>query len=60
MSGSRSFWTAVACALAVWLAPARANAYVWMLKHRYAACATCHVDPCGQLRRGRGERRRGR
>jgi hypothetical protein len=25
----------------------RAEAYAWMIRHGYTACATCHVDPSG-------------
>jgi hypothetical protein len=25
----------------------RADAYPWMIRHGYASCATCHVDPSG-------------
>jgi hypothetical protein len=27
--------------------PARAQAYPWMIRHGYAACAPCHSDPSG-------------
>ncbi|MBF5046233.1 hypothetical protein FGE12_27710 [Aggregicoccus sp. 17bor-14] len=29
------------------LLPGRAEAYPWMIRHGYASCATCHVDPSG-------------
>ncbi|HEY1534405.1 MAG TPA: hypothetical protein VGF76_10310, partial [Polyangiaceae bacterium] len=32
---------------AVFLAPRRAQAYPWMIRHDYTGCATCHVDPSG-------------
>lgn len=38
----RSLWVAVA----LLVAPA-AQAYPWLIKHNYAACASCHVDPSG-------------
>jgi hypothetical protein len=31
----------------VLLAPQRAHAYPWMIRHDYTGCATCHVDPSG-------------
>ena len=34
-------------ALFVLLAPARADAYTWMIKHGYTNCSTCHADPSG-------------
>jgi hypothetical protein len=33
--------------LLVMLAPARADAYAWMIKHGYTNCGTCHADPSG-------------
>ncbi len=33
--------------LSAWLAPSRAHAYAWMVKHGYTQCATCHADPAG-------------
>lgn len=33
--------------LSLWLAPSRASAYPWMIRHEYSACATCHTDPSG-------------
>jgi hypothetical protein len=43
---SRLLWL---CApiLIVLLWPSRADAYPWMLRHGYTACATCHTDPSG-------------
>jgi len=38
---------AVALGLLVLLAPARASAYPWMIRHGYAACTPCHTDPSG-------------
>lgn len=29
------------------LAPARAHAYAWMIRHEYFGCAMCHADPSG-------------
>ena len=33
--------------VATLLAPRRAQAYPWMIRHDYTGCATCHVDPSG-------------
>ena len=33
--------------LAAVLAPGEARAYPWMIRHGYANCAACHVDPSG-------------
>lgn len=33
--------------LLVLLAPARADAYTWMIRHNYNNCGTCHADPSG-------------
>jgi len=33
--------------LVVLFAPRDAAAYPWMIRHDYAACATCHADPSG-------------
>jgi hypothetical protein len=33
--------------LAAVLAPGEAQAYPWMIRHGYANCAACHVDPSG-------------
>jgi hypothetical protein len=38
---------AVALGLLLLLAPARASAYPWMIRHGYAACTPCHTDPSG-------------
>src|SRR5690349_15571775 len=42
------------------IAPSRAHAYVWMVRHGYTTCATCHADPSGgglltQYGRAQGE-----
>lgn len=37
----------LALGLLVLLAPARASAYPWMIRHGYAACVPCHNDPSG-------------
>jgi hypothetical protein len=29
------------------LAPERAEAYTWMVRHGYASCSNCHLDPSG-------------
>jgi hypothetical protein len=34
----------LACVL---LAPARAEAYTWMIRHAYNGCGVCHADPSG-------------
>lgn len=34
-------------ALLLLIAPARASAYPWMIRHHYAACSPCHADPSG-------------
>jgi hypothetical protein len=31
----------------VLLAPARAEAYTWMIRHAYNGCGVCHADPSG-------------
>src|SRR5580765_4457787 len=33
--------------LALFLSPAPANAYPWMIKHGYSTCTPCHADPSG-------------
>lgn len=38
---------AVGAMLGVWLSASRAEAYPWMIRHDYVACATCHADPSG-------------
>jgi hypothetical protein len=40
-------FAAVACVAVIlgWSRPA--HAYPWMIRHEYAGCATCHVDPSG-------------
>jgi hypothetical protein len=38
---------AVALFLAALLAPRRAEAYPWMIRHGYAQCGNCHADPAG-------------
>jgi hypothetical protein len=40
---------ALTIGLTLWvlLAPSRANAYPWMIRHGYTACAPCHTDPSG-------------
>ena len=38
---------ALAIFLAVVAVTARAEAYPWMLRHRYSGCANCHADPSG-------------
>jgi hypothetical protein len=35
----------VAIAVIAW--PSRADAYAWMIRHGYTACAQCHADPSG-------------
>jgi len=35
------------CTVLSSLAPSRAWAYPWMIRHEYAGCATCHTDPSG-------------
>lgn len=37
----------VAFGLLVLLAPARASAYPWMIRHGYPSCVPCHADPSG-------------
>jgi hypothetical protein len=38
---------ALACALVALLLSSEARAYTWMIRHEYAGCATCHLDPSG-------------
>jgi hypothetical protein len=38
---------ALASALVILLAPKRADAYAWMIRHDYAGCGQCHADPAG-------------
>ncbi len=38
---------AVTIALVVFCIPRKSHAYAWMIRHGYAACATCHTDPSG-------------
>ena len=35
------------CLVVALAVPRSAQAYPWMIRHAYAACATCHVDPSG-------------
>src|SRR5713101_8637381 len=39
---------AMAAAFAAsWIPSTPAQAYAWMIRHGYTACATCHLDPSG-------------
>jgi hypothetical protein len=38
---------AMAWGIAILLAPKRAEAYAWMIRHDYAGCGQCHADPAG-------------
>src|SRR5688572_27402077 len=38
------FWSCVSC---VWLWVGDAHAYAWMIRHGFAECGSCHVDPMG-------------
>jgi hypothetical protein len=33
--------------VALWLTPAEAQAYPWMIRHHYTGCSACHFDPSG-------------
>jgi hypothetical protein len=37
----------MALGLGVFLLPASARAYPWMIRHDYTGCGVCHVDPSG-------------
>ena len=37
----------LAMGLGLFLAPARVEAYPWMIRHDYTGCGVCHVDPSG-------------
>ena len=41
------FVLGVLAGLLVFLAPSRAEAYPWMIRHGYTQCANCHADPAG-------------
>jgi hypothetical protein len=40
-------FAASALFVALLLAPAKADAYPWMIRHEYTSCAVCHADPSG-------------
>jgi hypothetical protein len=37
----------LACLLGVGLSAKRADAYVWMIRHGFSECGSCHIDPMG-------------
>jgi len=46
-SKARAAFVACAAFALLLLAPSRAHAYAWMIKHSYGSCVTCHADPSG-------------
>ena len=43
----RHFAVLAALFWSVMVFAAQAQAYPWMIRHEYNACATCHTDPSG-------------
>src|SRR5215831_18903171 len=41
-------FTLIVAAIVIFIAPRRADAYPFMIRHGYTGCAPCHIDPSGE------------